>query len=60
MVVLTMSMKQIKISDKVKEELDNIKLDKETYNITIQRLIYENKQLKHDKEMLMQIAVNNK
>lgn len=55
-----MSMKQIKISDKVKEELDNIKLDKETYNITIQRLIYENKQLKYDKEMLMQIAVNNK
>lgn len=50
-------MKQIKISDKVKTELDNLKLDKETYNLVIQRLIMENAELKKDKERLMQIAL---
>lgn len=51
-------MKLIKVTPKVKSELDNLKLDKETYNLTIQRLILENKSLKDDKEKLMQIALN--
>lgn len=52
-------MKQIKISEKVKNELDNIAEDKETYNLTIQRLINENKELKQDKKDLIEIAKGN-
>lgn len=50
-------MKQIKISEEVKKQLDTIAYDKETYNITIQRIIRENKQLKEDKDKLMKIAM---
>lgn len=41
-----MSLKTIKVSDKVKADLDSIRLDKETYNLAIQRLIQENSSLK--------------
>ena len=51
-----MEMKQIKITDKVKKELDAIAEDKETYNLTIQRLIKENRELKKDKKDLIDIA----
>lgn len=50
-------MKQIKISEEVKKQLDTMAYDKETYNITIQRIIRENKQLKEDKDKLMKIAM---
>lgn len=56
MEVYLMEMKQIKITDKVKKELDAIAEDKETYNLTIQRLIKENKELKKDKKDLIDIA----
>lgn len=50
-------LKTIKVSDKVKAELDSIRLDKETYNLAIQRLLRENQSLKHDKDCLMKIAM---
>ena len=50
-------LKTIKVSDKVKAELDSIRLDKETYNLAIQRLIRENKSLRYDKDCLMKIAM---
>ena len=56
MEVYLMEMKQIKITDKVKKELDAIAEDKETYNLTIQRLIKENRELKKDKKDLIDIA----
>lgn len=43
-------LKTIKVSDKVKAELDNVRLDKETYNLAIQRLIQENSSLKREKQ----------
>ena len=50
-------LKTIKVSDKVKAELDSILLDKETYNLAIQRLLRENQSLRHDKDCLMKIAM---
>ena len=50
-------LKTIKVSDKVKKELDSFRLDKETYNLTIQRLIRENNSLRQDKDTLMKIAL---
>ena len=50
-------LKTIKVSDKVKAELDSLRLDKETYNLAIQRLIRENKSLRQDKDTLMKIAL---
>ena len=38
-----MPMKQIKISEKVYDELKSLMLDRETFNIAIQRLINDNK-----------------
>lgn len=52
-----MTLKTIKVSDKVKAELDTIRLDKETYNLAIQRLLRENQSLRHDKDCLMKIAM---
>ena len=52
-----MPMKQIKISEKVYDELKSLMLDRETFNIAIQRLINDNKSLKEDKIMLMKIAM---
>ena len=52
-----MSFSSIKISHKTKEDLDSFRLDKESYNIAIQRLMLENKSLKEDKNMLMKIAM---
>ena len=53
-----MTMKQIKISEKVYDELKSLMLDKETFNLVIQRILLENKSLKEDKVMLMKIAMN--
>lgn len=50
-------MKQIKISQKVYDELKALMLDKETFNLVIQRILLENKYLKEDKIMLMKIAM---
>jgi len=50
-------MKQIEISENVYDELNSLMLDKETFNLVIQRLIHENKSLKQDKIMLMKIAL---
>lgn len=52
-----MTLKNIKVTENVKDKLDSIAYEKETYNLTIQRLIYENEQLRKDKEMLMKIAM---
>ena len=50
-------LRTIKVSEKVKAELDSIRLDKETYNLAIQRLLRENQSLRHDKDCLMKIAM---
>lgn len=52
-----MTLKTIKVTETVKQELDSIRLDKETYNLAIQRILQENKSLKVDKECLMKIAM---
>lgn len=54
-----MVLKQIKITESVKNELDSLKHEKETYNLVIQRLIKENAELKADKEKLFKIALAN-
>lgn len=51
-------MKAIKVSEKVKSELDNLALDKETYNLTIQRIIKEYEELKQD-EVMYKGIINN-
>lgn len=45
-----MSLKNVKVTEDVKKQLDDIAIEKETYNVTIQRLINENKQLKKNEE----------
>jgi hypothetical protein len=55
--VIDVSFTSIKVSDKVKADLDSIRLDKESYNIAIQRLIRENQSLRYDKDCLMKIAM---
>ena len=59
-------MKQIKVTDDIKAELDAIKYDKETYNLVIHRLIreckrlfIENKRLHYDKDLLLSMVVDN-
>lgn len=59
-----MVMKQIKVTDDIKAELDVIRDDKETYNLVIQRLIrewkrltVENRSLHRDKTALLKIMV---
>ena len=51
-------MKQIKITEDVKAQLDGLKFDKETYNLVIQRLIRENQQLRTDYDKLYELALN--
>lgn len=60
-------MKQIKVTDEVKAELDAIRYDKETYNLVIRRLIneskrlfIENQRLHHDKDLLLKIVAADK
>ena len=57
----------MKVTEDVKKQLDDIAIEKETYNVTIQRLINENKllkarcdELKQDKENLTQLAFANR
>lgn len=59
-------MKQIKVTDNVKAELDAIRYDKETYNLTIHRLIreckrlfIENQRLIYDKDLLLKIIADD-
>lgn len=47
----------IKVDDNVKKALDDIAFEGESYNVTIQRILYENQSLTRDKEMLMKIAM---
>ena len=47
----------IKVTESVKKELDDMKLEGETYNVLIQRLMRENKALQDDKDTLMKIAM---
>lgn len=48
-----MSLKNIKVTEEVKEQLDDYAYDKETYNVTIQRLLNENRALSHEKQSFM-------
>ena len=47
----------IKVTENVKKQLDDMKLEGETYNVLIQRLMQENKSLQEDKHTLMKIAM---
>ena len=47
----------IKVTESVKKQLDEMKLEGETYNVLIQRLMRENKALQDDKHTLMKIAM---
>ena len=51
-------LKQIKITESVKAELDSLKNEEDTYNNVIERLISENAKLKADNERLFNIAEN--
>ena len=51
-------MKQIKITEELKAELDRLKFDKETYNLVIHRLIRENGELKINYDRMYEIALN--
>lgn len=54
-----MTLKNIKVSDNVKSQLDDIAYEKETYNVTIQRLILENMRLKEDKRVLTKLLLQD-
>lgn len=61
-----MVMKQIKVTDEIKAELDAIRYDKETYNLVIHRLIreckrlfIENQRLLYDKDLLLKIIADD-
>ena len=49
-------LKQIKVTESVKAELDSLKNDEETYNNVIERLISENAKLKSDNERLFNLT----
>ncbi len=58
-----MTLKNVKVTEDVKKQLDDISIEKETYNVTIQRLINENKlykarcdELKQDKELFIELT----
>ena len=60
-----MVMKQIKVTDAIKDELDAIRYDKETYNLVIHRLIreckrlfIENQRLNYDKDVLLKMVID--
>ena len=48
-------MKQIKINDTTKNQLDVLKDKNETYNNVVTRLIRENQDLKQDKQFLSEV-----
>lgn len=48
-------MKQIKINDNTKNQLDVLKDENETYNNVVTRLIRENQDLKQDKKFLSEV-----
>ena len=59
-------MKQIKVTDNVKAELDAIRYEKETYNLVIHRLIreckrlfIENQRLQYDKDVLLKMVIDD-
>lgn len=54
-----MTLKNVKVTDEVKQQLDDYALDKETYNVTIQRLLLENMRLKEDKELLTRLLLKD-
>ena len=61
-----MELKNIKVTEKVKSELDAVAYDKETYNVTIERLMRENRSLKienirlqYDKDFLMKMVLKD-
>ena len=54
-----MTLKNIKVTDNVKKQLDNYALEKETYNVTIQRLLLENHRLHEDKEILTKLLLKD-
>lgn len=61
-----MAMKQIKVSDEVKAELDAIRFDTESYNLVVHRLIreckrlfIENQRLNYDKDLLMKMLADD-
>lgn len=61
-----MVMKQIKVTDEIKAELDAIRYDKETYNLVIHRLIreckrlfIENQRLNYDKDVLLKMVTGD-
>lgn len=58
------NLKQIKIRNSVYEQLDNLKRDDESYSIAIQKIMDDNanlkamnEELRHDKHLLMKIAM---
>ena len=53
-----MDLKQIRITEDVKTELDYLKLDNDSYSTIIRRLISENAKLKADNERLFNISEN--
>ena len=53
-----MDLKQIRITEDVKTELDSLKLDNDSYSTIIRRLISENTKLKADNERLFNISEN--
>ena len=53
-----MDLKQIRITEDVKSELDYLKLDNDSYSTIIRRLISENTKLKADNERLFNISEN--
>lgn len=59
-------LKNIKVTEKVKAELDAVAFDKETYNVTIERLMrenhrlaIENARLHFDKQLLMKMVLKD-
>ena len=64
--MILLELKNIKVTEKVKAELDAAAFDKETYNVTIERIIRENKRLaienlrlKYDKDFLMKMVLKD-
>ena len=53
-----MELRQIRITEDVKAELDSLKIDNDSYSTIIRRLISENAELKSDKEQLFKICSN--
>lgn len=54
-----MTLKNIKVSETVKKQLDDYALEKETYNVTIQRLLLENMRLREDKNLLTKLLLKD-